>query len=43
LAAFGQPGVERVLDMLRAELGLVMKQCGARSVAEISTRHVARR
>ncbi len=35
LAAFGQPGVERVLDILRIELQLVMKQCGARSIAEI--------
>jgi 4-hydroxymandelate oxidase len=36
LAAFGQAGVERVLDILRAELTLVMRQCGARSIAEIS-------
>jgi 4-hydroxymandelate oxidase len=36
LAAFGQAGVERVLDILRAELTLVMRQCGARSMAEIS-------
>jgi isopentenyl diphosphate isomerase/L-lactate dehydrogenase-like FMN-dependent dehydrogenase len=35
LGAFGQPGVERVLDLLRAELGLVMRQCGRRSIAEI--------
>ncbi len=35
LAAFGQPGVERVLDILRAELELTMKQLGRRSVAEI--------
>ena len=35
LAAFGQPGVERVLDILRTELTLAMKQCGARSIAEI--------
>jgi isopentenyl diphosphate isomerase/L-lactate dehydrogenase-like FMN-dependent dehydrogenase len=35
LGAFGQPGVERVLDILRAELELVMKQCGARSIAEV--------
>ena len=35
LAAFGQSGVERVLDILRIELELVMKQCGARSIAEI--------
>jgi 4-hydroxymandelate oxidase len=36
LAAFGQPGVERVLDILRVELDLVMKQCGTRSIAEIT-------
>ena len=35
LAAFGQPGVERVLEMLRAELELVMRQGGVRSLAEI--------
>lgn len=35
LAAFGQPGVERVLDLLRAELDLTMKQMGRRSIAEI--------
>jgi isopentenyl diphosphate isomerase/L-lactate dehydrogenase-like FMN-dependent dehydrogenase len=36
LSAFGQPGVERVLDILRGELELVMKQCGTRSIAEIT-------
>jgi isopentenyl diphosphate isomerase/L-lactate dehydrogenase-like FMN-dependent dehydrogenase len=35
LGAFGQAGVERVLDILRAELDLVMRQCGTRSLAEI--------
>jgi isopentenyl diphosphate isomerase/L-lactate dehydrogenase-like FMN-dependent dehydrogenase len=35
LAAFGQPGVERVLDILRGELELTMKQLGRRSIAEI--------
>jgi isopentenyl diphosphate isomerase/L-lactate dehydrogenase-like FMN-dependent dehydrogenase len=35
LAAFGQAGVERVLDMLRTELALVMKQCGTPSIAAI--------
>jgi isopentenyl diphosphate isomerase/L-lactate dehydrogenase-like FMN-dependent dehydrogenase len=35
LAAFGQPGVERVLDLMHAEFELVMKQCGTRSIAEI--------
>jgi isopentenyl diphosphate isomerase/L-lactate dehydrogenase-like FMN-dependent dehydrogenase len=36
LAAFGQPGVERVLDLLHAEFRLIMKQCGARTLAEIT-------
>ena len=34
-SAFGQPGVERVLDILRGELELIMKQCGTRTIAEI--------
>jgi 4-hydroxymandelate oxidase len=37
LAAFGQDGVERVLDILNLELRLAMVGCGARSVAEISS------
>ena len=36
LAAFGQPGVERVIDLLRTELDLIMRQCGTKSLAEIS-------
>lgn len=36
LSAFGQAGVEKVLDILNAEFRLTMKQCGARSIAEIS-------
>ncbi|MBT5872334.1 MAG: alpha-hydroxy-acid oxidizing protein [Candidatus Latescibacteria bacterium] len=36
LAAFGQPGVEKVLDILRAELRLVMRQMGTTSIAKIS-------
>ena len=40
LAAFGQPGVERVLDLLRAEFELVMKQCGTRSIGEIGRKSV---
>jgi isopentenyl diphosphate isomerase/L-lactate dehydrogenase-like FMN-dependent dehydrogenase len=35
LAAFGQEGVEKVLEMLRAELELVMRQCGTRTIPEI--------
>jgi isopentenyl diphosphate isomerase/L-lactate dehydrogenase-like FMN-dependent dehydrogenase len=35
LAAFGQSGVEKVIGLLCAELDLVMRQCGTRSIAEI--------
>jgi isopentenyl diphosphate isomerase/L-lactate dehydrogenase-like FMN-dependent dehydrogenase len=40
LAAFGQPGVERVLDILRAELAMVMGQTGAAALADIDPRHI---
>jgi 4-hydroxymandelate oxidase len=40
LASFGQEGVEKVLDILRAELLGVMRQAGTRSIAEIRTSHV---
>jgi 4-hydroxymandelate oxidase len=36
LSAFGQQGVERVLDILRAELQLTMRQCGAPAVKQIT-------
>jgi isopentenyl diphosphate isomerase/L-lactate dehydrogenase-like FMN-dependent dehydrogenase len=36
LSAFGQAGIEKVVDILNAEFALTMKQCGARSIAEIS-------
>jgi isopentenyl diphosphate isomerase/L-lactate dehydrogenase-like FMN-dependent dehydrogenase len=42
LSAFGQAGVERVIDILRSELTLVMRQCGTRSVEEITRAHVMR-
>jgi isopentenyl diphosphate isomerase/L-lactate dehydrogenase-like FMN-dependent dehydrogenase len=38
LAAFGQAGVERALQILDQELRLAMVGCGARSIREISTR-----
>jgi isopentenyl diphosphate isomerase/L-lactate dehydrogenase-like FMN-dependent dehydrogenase len=38
LAAFGQAGVERVLDLLNLEVRLAMVGCGARSIHEISVR-----
>ena len=40
LAAFGQPGVERVLEMLNAELSMVMSQVGARTIADIGPQHI---
>lgn len=36
LATFGQAGVERVLDILRTEFELCMRQCGKRSLGEIT-------
>jgi 4-hydroxymandelate oxidase len=43
LAAFGQEGVERVVEILRAELTMVMKQCGTPSIAQITPASIARR
>jgi isopentenyl diphosphate isomerase/L-lactate dehydrogenase-like FMN-dependent dehydrogenase len=40
LAAFGQPGVEKVLDMLRAELELIMKQAGVTSLDQVKRAYV---
>jgi isopentenyl diphosphate isomerase/L-lactate dehydrogenase-like FMN-dependent dehydrogenase len=40
LAAFGQPGVEKVLEMLNAELSMVMGQMGARTISDIGPQHV---
>jgi isopentenyl diphosphate isomerase/L-lactate dehydrogenase-like FMN-dependent dehydrogenase len=36
LGAFGQPGVEAVIDILRREFTLAMRQCGAPSIAQIN-------
>jgi len=36
VGAFGQAGVERVLEILQAELVLAMKQCGIRSLREFT-------
>ena len=43
LAAFGQSGVEAVLDILNRELVTVMRQAGTPTIAAIDGRHVARR
>ena len=42
LSAFGQEGVERVLDILRAELTLTMRQMGTPSVKDITPARVLR-
>lgn len=42
LAAYGQPGVERVIDILHRELELVMKQSGVTSIAGITPAFVGR-
>jgi isopentenyl diphosphate isomerase/L-lactate dehydrogenase-like FMN-dependent dehydrogenase len=42
LAAFGQLGVEQVLEILRREFELVMKQCGIRSLREIGPKSITR-
>ena len=41
LGAFGQPGVERVLEILQGELKLVMGNCGTQNVTKITRAHVA--
>jgi isopentenyl diphosphate isomerase/L-lactate dehydrogenase-like FMN-dependent dehydrogenase len=42
LTSFGQAGVERVLEILRAELSLTMLQCGIPSIAQITRAAVLR-
>jgi 4-hydroxymandelate oxidase len=42
LGAFGQTGVERVLDLLHIEFALAMQQCGVRSLREINPSYVVR-
>jgi 4-hydroxymandelate oxidase len=41
LGAFGQAGVDRVLEILQGELKLVMGNCGTEKVADITRAHVA--
>ncbi|MCW5976944.1 MAG: alpha-hydroxy-acid oxidizing protein [Bryobacteraceae bacterium] len=43
LSAFGQAGVERVLELLQAELVTTMKQSGANSLDMITSAYVKRR
>src|ERR1700747_1544926 len=42
LGAFGQPGVERVLEILRIETGAVMQQVGAPSIKRLTPTMVRR-
>jgi isopentenyl diphosphate isomerase/L-lactate dehydrogenase-like FMN-dependent dehydrogenase len=42
LSAFGQQGVERVLDILRAELTLTMKQMGTPTIDQVTPARVTR-
>jgi 4-hydroxymandelate oxidase len=42
LAAFGQEGVERVIDILRAELIMTMRNCGVPSTAKFTRGFVLR-
>jgi 4-hydroxymandelate oxidase len=41
LGAFGQAGVDRVLEILQGELKLVMGNCGTRTVVDITRAYVA--
>jgi 4-hydroxymandelate oxidase len=41
LGAFGQPGVDRVLEILQGELKLAMGNCGTQTVADITRAYIA--
>jgi 4-hydroxymandelate oxidase len=42
LGAFGQPGVERVLEIMRVETSAAMQQCGASAVKQLNPAFVRR-
>src|SRR2546425_403842 len=42
LGAFGQPGVERALELVRIETRAIMQQCGVRSLRELTPAFVRR-
>ena len=42
LGAFGQPGVERVLQLMQIETRAAMMQCGVRNVKELNKAFVAK-
>jgi len=41
LASFGEPGVDRVLEILDNEFVTIMRQVGALNVAQITREHVS--
>jgi isopentenyl diphosphate isomerase/L-lactate dehydrogenase-like FMN-dependent dehydrogenase len=41
LGAFGQPGVDRVIEIMQGELKLAMGNCGTRTVADITREYIA--
>ena len=41
LGAFGQAGVDRVIEIMQGELKLVMGNCGTRTVADITREYIA--
>ncbi len=43
LAAFGQPGVEAVLDIYSRELRVIMRQAGTPTIATINRDHIVSR
>jgi 4-hydroxymandelate oxidase len=43
LAAFGQPGVEAVLEILRRELKTIMRQAGTTSIGQITNKYIVAR
>jgi 4-hydroxymandelate oxidase len=42
LGAFGQPGVEKVLEIMRTEFQVAMAQSGVKSVKEFTPAYVRR-
>jgi isopentenyl diphosphate isomerase/L-lactate dehydrogenase-like FMN-dependent dehydrogenase len=42
LSAFGQQGVERALEIMRAELTLTMRQCGTPTIPQITRTSILR-
>lgn len=43
LSAFGQPGLEKVLELLQAELLLAMRQMGTPTLSQVDSRHIGLR